>query len=247
MSPYIARRAWESFTGSVMPRHVPLAARGREGYTLWRRTWASFIGFDLPDRRNTLPTAARSRGAAPVAQATASGRLPSDQPLAGRLSPGMFVLPQLRSGSVLAAAGADAVALETSSPDGRARFLVRPGGLAESPYSLELVLSGVDASRPLMSTISYIQSDGFERVLLVPVLQGPFGPPASFVRLPGWGVDTPWQAAVAVTVTPGTAWDAAAVADSVRAALNEATRGAWRRIRELVDDDLRDAIDRALR
>lgn len=44
-------------------------------------------------------------------------------------------------------------------------------------------------------------------------------------------------------MTPDTDWDAATVADSVRAALNEATRDAWRQVREIVGDDLRATID----
>jgi hypothetical protein len=39
-------------------------------------------------------------------------------------------------------------------------------------------------------------------------------------------------------VTSTTAWDAETVATSVHAALNEATRDAWRRVQELVGDDL---------
>jgi hypothetical protein len=48
-------------------------------------------------------------------------------------------------------------------------------------------------------------------------------------------------------VSPGTTWDAATVDDSVRAALNEATRDAWRQVRQLVEDDSRGVIDEALR
>ncbi|MFJ9714147.1 hypothetical protein [Streptomyces sp. NPDC101234] len=139
------------------------------------------------------------------------------------------------------------MALETSSPDGRVGFLVRHDGIDGSDYSLELVLRGVDIDEPVVSAIRYTQPDGRERMLLVPVVQGQFGPPASYVRLPGFGGDTAWTAAVLPSVDLGTAWDAATVADSVRAALNEATRDAWRQLREFVDDDVRNVIDGALR
>ncbi|MCZ1014412.1 hypothetical protein [Streptomyces noursei] len=112
---------------------------------------------------------------------------------------------------------------------------------------MELVLRGVDVDGPLVSAIRYTQPDGRDRVLLVPVIQSQFGPPASLVRLPGFGDDTAWTAAVPSSVALDTAWDAATVADSVRAALNEATRDAWRQLRELVDDDVRSVIDGALR
>jgi hypothetical protein len=139
------------------------------------------------------------------------------------------------------------VLLEASSPDGLVAILVRSRGAERSEYSLELVVHGTDATLPLVSEISYTQADGHERLLLVPVAQGRFGPPASYVRLPGFGADREWRAAVPSPVLPSTTWDTTTVADSVRAALNEATRDAWRQVRELVGDDLRDVIDGALR
>ncbi|MFE9635831.1 hypothetical protein [Streptomyces sp. NPDC006463] len=136
--------------------------------------------------------------------------------------------------------------LEASSPDGRVRFLVRGHGTDCPEYSLELVLVGVDAARPMVASIRYPKAEGGEQALLVPVVQGKFGPAASYVRLPGFAAEsasTQWTACAPVAVTSSTAWDAATVADSVRAALNEATRNAWRQVRELIGDDLRSVID----
>jgi hypothetical protein len=226
--------------------------RGRDGYPLRQRVWASFIGFDLPARSGTVPTSEEAAVIPrPSPQALRAPQAPQDErrsrQQAGRLRSGWFALPPLPSASALTAAGGDPVVLETSSPDSRVGFLVRRRGIVEPEYSLELVVRGVDALRPLVSAISYPQPDGSERVLLVPVVQGRFGPAASYVRLPGFGVDTAWSATDLSPVALGTAWDGATVNDSVRAALNEATRDAWRQVRELVEDDVRGVIDSALR
>ncbi|MEU5102105.1 MULTISPECIES: hypothetical protein [unclassified Streptomyces] len=164
-------------------------------------------------------------------------------PQAGALAPGWFALPPLLTVGGLTAAGSDAVVLETTSPDGRARILVRSRGDLGREYSLELVLRGVDAAEPVVSTVKYLRADGGEQMLLVPVTRGQVGLPASYVRLPGFAGETAWTARAPAPVTSSTAWDAITVADSVRAALNEATRDAWRRVGELVGGDLRSVIE----
>ncbi len=243
MNADIGRRSWQSFTGGRLPRLARTVERGRHGYSLWHRAWASFIGFDLSARPGT-PIAAEAPAVAPWPSAVAGS---SQGRRVGRPAPGGWLtMPPLPSSGALTAAGGDAVVLEASSPDGRAGFLVRRLGTLEAEYSLELVLHGVDAARPLVCAITYTQSDGSERVLLVPVVQGKFGPPASFVRLPGLSVDTAWTATVPAPVAPGATWEAATVAASVRAALNDATRDAWRHLREHVDDDVRATIEGAL-
>jgi hypothetical protein len=208
-----------------------------------QRFWASFTGLDLPPASfGTVSTPEASTGLPMRSsrEGTRSGLL------AGRLEPGWFALPPVLEVAGLTAAGGDAVILEASSPDGGAKFLVRGHGTVRPEYRLELVLQGVDAARPLVSSVRYTTASGNEQVLLVPVVQGQFGPPASLVRLPGFTADSAsaeWTARVPTPVTPSTAWDAATVANSVRAALNEATRDAWRQVRELVSDYLRRAID----
>jgi hypothetical protein len=137
------------------------------------------------------------------------------------------------------------VVLEASSPDGAARFLVRSTGAIVPAYELELVLRGVDATLPLVSAVRYTGASGNQQVLLVPVAQGRLGSPASLVQLPDFTADSAaaWTASAPTLVTSSVTWDAATVASSVRAALNEATREGWRQVRELVGDDLRSVID----
>ncbi|MFF0010858.1 hypothetical protein [Streptomyces sp. NPDC005374] len=164
------------------------------------------------------------------------------------LTSGWFALPQLPALGTLSAAGGDSVVLEASSPDGRAGFLVRRRSGGESEYSLEVVVrSARDAAQPLLSTVTYRQPDGHERVLLVPVAWGQFGPAAAYVGLRGFDTGTTWAATAPSPVSPDTNWDPTTVADSIDAALNEATRDAWRQVREFVNDQVRGVIDGALR
>ncbi|KJY41815.1 hypothetical protein VR41_10775 [Streptomyces sp. NRRL B-1568] len=236
----IARRSWMSFTGGRRPGLPRTVERGRAGYALWQRLWASFIGLDLPPRPGAAP-ACHTFAPAPEEQ---SGKRPPASPFA----PGWFALPRLPATRTLSAAGGDSVVLEASSPDGRTGFLVRRHGSGEPEYSLELVVRGADdAARPLLSTVTYRQPGEGERVLLVPVAQGRFGPAAAYVRLRGFDAGTTWAATTPSPVSPDTDWDLGVVAVSIPAALNEATRDAWRRIREFVNDEVRDVIDGALR
>ena len=137
--------------------------------------------------------------------------------------------------------------LETSSPDGTTRFLVRRHGGSVPGYSLELVVHGINGAAPLMTTVRYAGGAGSERVLLVPVVRGRFGPAASYVRLPGFGGEE-WTASVAAPVGPDSAWAVETVTLSVGASLNDATRDAWREVRALISDaGLRRVIDQELR
>ncbi|MEU6010755.1 hypothetical protein [Streptomyces sp. NPDC047453] len=137
--------------------------------------------------------------------------------------------------------------LEASSPDGVARFLVRSRGDSVAEHSLEVVVHGVEAAVPVMTAVRYTNLAGPERVLLVPIVRGSFGPAASYVQLPGFSGED-WTASVPVPVGPDSEWDAATVALSVSASLNEATRHAWREVRALISNaGLRRVIDRALR
>ncbi|MER7583713.1 hypothetical protein [Kitasatospora sp. NPDC097691] len=125
--------------------------------------------------------------------------------------------------------------LEASSPDGSARFLVRGQDGSDPERNLELVAHGVEDATPLMAAVSYAQPAGSERMLLVPVLQGCFGPAASYVRLPCFAEEG-WTAAEPVSVGLDSVRDAATVRHSVRASLNETTRDAWREVRALISD-----------
>lgn len=239
----VAWRGWGAFIGGHPPYLPRAGGRGRDGYTLRQRFWASFIGVDLrlacsvTETRKAPPTLDSSRP-----QKTTSTR----RTLRGALEPGWFVLPPLLEAGGLAAAGGDTVVLEASSPDDATMFRVRADhGVVQPEYTLELVLHGVDATRPLVCAVRYPRADGSEQLLLVPVVQGQFGPPASLVRLPGFAAESAdgWTASAPVPVTSNRAlWDQAIVAVSVHAVLNEATREAWRRVRDLVPDDLGEYI-----
>ncbi|MFD8703581.1 hypothetical protein ACFV1W_13280 [Kitasatospora sp. NPDC059648] len=238
----VVQRSWWSFTGRRPPLLPPTTGRGRAGYTLWQRFWASFIGLDLaPTRVGALLT----QTAPSVVQRLPAREEPSrNLPGTGLLAPGRFQLPRLVQVGGLTAAGADAVLLEASSPDGSVRFLVRGHGTAPPGYSLELVLHRTDSTGPVMTAVGYAGADGTERLLLVPVVRGQFGPPASYVQLPDFTIGAAWTASVITPVSSDSSWDAATVAASVRASLNEATRDAWRQVRERVaDDGLRAVID----
>ncbi|WP_030327160.1 hypothetical protein [Streptomyces sp. NRRL B-3229] len=238
----IARRSWRSFIDAQSPGTPRTVGRGRAGHTLWQRVKASVLGFDLPVR--PAPTAApRTPGTVPRQSAGEGSR--NQQPDV-RPALGWFELPALSPGGALTAAGGDAVVLETAGPDGRVTFLVRSVGVGEPSYSLELVLRDDDV-RPLMCQIRYARPDGRMRELLVPVVRGPVGPAASYVRLPGFSIGAAWTASVAIPVGPESDWDTDTVTASIEATLNEATREAWRRVRERVGDGLRGVIDDALR
>lgn len=233
----VTRRCWRSFLGGGQLHSPRSAERGRDGYTLRQRLWASFIGVDLPSARLARKASTGIPRSSTREEPSREGQRVS------RPEPGWFALPSLLAVGGLTAAGGDAVMLEASSPDRRARFLVRSRGIVRPEYSLELVLHGVDAALPLVSAVRYTSTDGSEQVLLVPVAPAPFGPPAAYVRLPGFAVGTAWTASGPAPVRQSAAWDPAVVADSVRASLNEATRDAWRQVRELVGDELRRVID----
>ncbi|WP_147268385.1 hypothetical protein [Spongiactinospora rosea] len=109
------------------------------------------------------------------------------------------------------------------------------------------MVHGIEGAAPLVTTVRYADVAGSDRVLLVPVVRRRFGPAASYVRLPGYAGEE-WTASMTAPVAPDSTWDAATVTLSVGASLNDATRDAWRQVRELiVDDGLRRVIDQALR
>lgn len=236
----VLARSWRSFTGRTLPYSPPPPGHGRNGHSLGQRVWASFTGVELRP--------ARGRTAAPAPVVLPQPRpAPPDRPRAVALAPGWFALPQLPQAGGLAAASGDSVLIEASSPDGSARFLVRGPGVADPDHRLELIVDTAGADRPLMTAVGYTDPDGIGHLLLVPVVRGRFGPPAAYVRLPGFDAGSTLTASDAHPVGPESSLDAEQVAVSVRAAVNEATREAWRQVRELLaDDSLRAVIDREL-
>ncbi|MEW2621368.1 hypothetical protein [Streptomyces sp. NPDC048106] len=268
-APSLARRGWDSFTGRPRAGRVRTVGRARRGYTLWQRLWASFIGVDLPpacvgprEARGAAPArpalvpdahwadrVIRAEGTGRVEVVAASGAQAGAGTVSGRSGDGWFALPALGQAFGLTAAGGDAVLLEAPSPDGAAAFLLRAEQSAQPEYRLEVVVHGAETARPLMACLRYPVAGGGEHTLLVPVAAARFGPAASLVRLPGFDpvpASARWSARGPEPVTPALSWDAATVAVSVRAALNEATRQAWRAVREQAGDELRAAIDGGL-
>lgn len=245
----VALRWWRSLLDTQRPvrprRPASLLAsgRGREGHSLGQRFVASFTGTPLaPAAALPPPTPARTAGG----ESAASGRSPARSwPVAA--GPLWFPLPRLPTAGGLAASGSDRVVLESRSPDGKARYMLRTDGAVPPAYRLELVVRETTA-RLLVSEIRYTGADARERLLLVPLVQGRLGPAASLVRLPAFTAASSeqWTALAPEPVTAGSAWDAETVADSVRAALNRATREAWAQVGELIGPDLRTVIDRGL-
>ncbi|MEZ7002269.1 hypothetical protein [Streptomyces sp. AD55] len=228
----VVQRSWSSLTTgrrTVFPR---AGGRGRAGYALWQRAWASFTGVNLPPRAGHTPD-------------TAPPVTPAPRPQAAGAAAGWFALPSLPAAGALTASGSDTVVLEARSPDGRAVFVLRRTGDQTAEYALELVVRDT-ADQPELATVTYTGPDGEEHTLLIPVSPSRFGPAASFVRLGGFTAGSTWQATGPAPVPENPGWPSVTVAHSVRAARNEATREAWRRVRERAGQGVRDTIDGAL-
>ncbi|MFJ7066191.1 hypothetical protein [Streptomyces sp. NPDC101115] len=228
----VVRRSWSSFTTGRRAFAPRAGGRGREGYTLWQRVWASFTGIALPPRPEAAP--------GPVPRPA-----PAPQPEAARAAAAWFALPSLPETGALTASGNDTVVLEAPSPDGRAVFVLHRTGDRTAEYALELVVRDT-TDQPELATVTYTRQDGEEHTLLVPVFPSRFGVAASFVSLNGFRAGSTWQASGPAPVPETPDWPSAAVAHSVRAARNEATREAWRRVGERAGQGVRDVIDGAL-
>ncbi|WP_248958625.1 hypothetical protein [Sphaerisporangium perillae] len=240
MSASFLRRYWSSLTDSGPPRDASPAGRGRHGYTFGQRYWASLIGVDLPIR----PEGATARDVRAVA-APRSPRPARTEPATGHPAARWFSLPALTEPAGLLAADDESVAAEAASPDGRTEFFLRRRDAAGADHTLEVVLRDFD-ELPAVISVRYRQAGG-ERELLVPMARQDIGPATAQIALPGFDGGTGWEASVPMVVDGTAAWEPATVATSAGAALNEATRDAWRQVRDLVSDDLRRAIDGALR
>ncbi|WOX12554.1 hypothetical protein [Streptomyces sp. N50] len=167
------------------------------------------------------------------------GRTRRREPL---LPAGWFSLPVLREVEGLLAATDDRVALDTWSPDGRIRFVLRRAATDTERFEVEVILRDFDAL-PAVITLRYGRK-GEERELLVPMVRRAIGPSSALVGLPGFdGPGIPWEAAPPVPVDGMSTWDPSALSVSVASAANTATRAAWREVGGLLVDDLRRVIE----
>ena len=232
-----ARRYWNSLTEAEVSGSLA-SGRGRAGYSFWQRYWASFSGVALPIRPGT---ATRESAATAVEPSSPASR----QHAIGQPGSGWFLLPQLPGLAALRAGDEDGVIAEIATPDGRVEFFVRRRGGGLEQYRAEVVLRDFDAL-PAVVSIRYGTTEG-EQLLLVPLAAQEIGPAASQVELPGFNRARKWETSAPVQVDRATVWEEETVVASIRAALNEATREAWRQVGDVTGGELRRVIDRALR
>jgi hypothetical protein len=127
----------------------------------------------------------------------------------------------------LAAAGrpGSTAILRATLPDSQADLILHREGVAD--YLLEVVLRFVP-ERLLVIAVRYGTSGGGEELVLIPVRRD------ALARLAGYAPRSPWQASAPAPPDQVQVWDASTVAHSVHAAVNNATRDAWREIGSVV-------------
>jgi hypothetical protein len=233
-----ARRYWNRLTAAGASGGSPAAGRGRTGYGFWQRYWAAFIAADLPVRQETASAGGGSPAAVP--RSPGSARLLT---AAGQERAGWFTLAPLPGPAGLRAGDDDDVIVEMASPDGRVEFFVRRSGIAPDLYRIEVVVRDADAL-PAVIIIRYETADE-EQLLLVPVTAQNLGPAVSQVELPGIQPGRNWEASGPLRIDPA-AWDEDTVTRSVHAAVNEATRNAWRQVGDTLAEPMKQMINRAL-
>ncbi|MER6274558.1 hypothetical protein [Streptomyces sp900105755] len=158
------------------------------------------------------------------------------------LPAGWFSLPILPEAVGLLAATDDRVVLDTRSPDGRIRFVLRRAASDRKTFEVEVILRDFDIL-PAVITLRYGRDDE-ERELLVPMVRRTIGPSSALVGLPGFdGPGIPWDASPPVPVDDTSTWDPSVLSASVASAANTATRAAWREVGGLLVDDLRRVIE----
>lgn len=150
--------------------------------------------------------------------------------------PGL-ALPLPRRQAELAAAGraAGTSVVKATLPDGQARLILHRE--RHGDYFLE-VEAGVQATAPLALAVRYGTEETGQALVVIPARR------SALARLTGFSPDYPWQAAAA-TAAAIRAAGPDAIAFSVRAAANNATRRAWRELGDAVPE-LRPVIDREL-
>ena len=239
-----ARRCWNAFTGITTQETASRSlTTGRQvaGYGFGQRCWAAFVGLDLP----ALPMSALAQPAVltSVSGRSHQARSNSVQPTPPRSAGGWLPLwPQVASSSLRADDG-DGLMAEFRSPDGRIDYFIRRLSVSQERYRLEVVVRDAESLPAVISVRSTQTKDG--RVLLVPVVRSEWGPSAAQIDLVGFD-SAAWEASGLALVDQAMVWDTSVVVASVGAAANEATRNAWRRVGEIVTEDMRRVITEAL-
>jgi hypothetical protein len=195
----------------------------------WRQLLAEFL-HATPAYRTTTPV----RVPAPLQPAPT----PRVRPRPGRPTDGWLNLSPLSALGAFRADDGGRLVAEVSSPDGGADYLIR--NPTRDRYRLEVVVRDVEALPAVISVRGRMTGSGL--VLLVPAVGSEIGPSASQIDLVGFDPGTAWEASMPEPVDRTTVWDTEVVAASVRAAANEVTRNAWRRIGEIVPEDIRRVI-----
>lgn len=232
-----ARRYWNSLTEAEASGSLA-SGRGRAGFSFWQRYWASFSGVALPIRPGTATRESAVTAAEPSSPARRQRAI--SQPEAG-----WFLLPQLPGLAALRAGDEDGVIAEIVTPDGRAELFVRHYGGTPGQYRAEVVLRDFD-TLPAVVSIRFTAAEG-EQVLLVPLAAQEIGPAAAQVELPGFDRARKWEISAPIQVNRATVWEEETVVASVRAALNEVTRAAWRQVGDVIGGEMRRVIYQALR
>jgi hypothetical protein len=159
------------------------------------------------------------------------------QPSAKSYGALLIALPPSRPLATLAAASRARTALIKITLPRAEAVLVLHREDADA-FLLEVIPDTVDGSVRFVS-VHYGDTDGYERVLIIPFLG------AGLARLHGYAASLPWEASLPGPADQLLAWDLETVAASVHAAVNNATRRAWKTISDRVPG-LRDAITEEL-
>jgi hypothetical protein len=243
-SDFLARRYWRALTGTRSPEGLSYR-RGRDGYSLWRRYWASLLDVWLPPASAPVP-----------ALATLAGRLGDDgvvasarrNPLTGPHVDGQGIrLPRFDRAALRLAASSEAGRMSAIWTVGGRTFVLRESG----PDQVD-VLVEADRSVPAMQVLPIrIASPVGDREYLMVFTGEPSGRSVGVLRLPdvlGW-IDL--MVGVERSVTGLDTADPAvraAIAGSVRATPDPGM-SAWADIvvSRPPDDPLRQVIEDAAR
>jgi hypothetical protein len=137
-------------------------------------------------------------------------------------------LPSPHRLATLAAASQERTAMtRVVLPGGRAALVLHRE--RADTFLLEVIPDKAD-DFPRFVAVHYGNTRGDEQLLIIPFLR------AGLARLPGYAASRPWQASLPAPADQLLSWDLETIAVSVRAAVNNVTRRAWRAISEHVPE-----------